>query len=73
MENRVPYQQVYLRLKPYSVKEFCCIYEITDKTFRKWLMPFSKEIGTRNGRYYSVIQARIIFSKLGVPGIMKEE
>lgn len=62
-----------LRLKPYGVKELCYLYEITDKTLKRWLKPFNQDIGTRNGRYYNVIQVEIIFTKLGVPRDVREE
>lgn len=55
------------RVKPYTIKELCCFYEIGNKTFKKWLLPFQPEIGSKNGRYYSVLQVEIIFEKLGVP------
>lgn len=55
------------RVKPYSIRELCYLYEICDKTLKKWMEPFADELGDRIGRYYSVNQVEIIFSKLGVP------
>jgi hypothetical protein len=57
-------------VKPYTVKELCGIYKISDKTLRKWLMPFSGEIGKRQGHIYNVAQVVTIFRHLGVPGIL---
>lgn len=56
-------------VKPYTMKELCKIYQISDKTMRKWMQPFSKEIGKRQGHIYNVAQIAVIFSKLGVPGV----
>ena len=56
-----------LIIKPYSVKELKQLYQVSHKTLAKWLLPFNKEIGERNGRFYTVPQVEIIFSKLGLP------
>ena len=60
-------QGTIFRLKPYTVKEFCYMYDTTGNTFRRWIGPFINEIGPRNGRYYSVLQVRIILNRLGTP------
>jgi hypothetical protein len=57
-------------LKPYSIKELADIYGVCDKTFKKWLKPFETIVGAKQGRYFTVAQVRIIFEKLGVPGIV---
>ncbi len=54
-------------VKAYSAKELCIIYGISYKTLRKWLSPFKADIGDRQGRFYTVLQVEIIFSKLGLP------
>jgi transposase-like protein len=36
-------------VKPYSMKELCEIYGVSDKTMRKWLQPFAEQIGERRG------------------------
>jgi NADH/NAD ratio-sensing transcriptional regulator Rex len=58
-------------VKPYSMKQLCDIYQISDKTMRKWLKPFSEQIGQRQGHIYNVAQIAVIFSKLGVPGVIE--
>jgi hypothetical protein len=60
-------------LKAYSTKELAVIYGISDKTFKKWLLPFVNSIGNKHGRYYTVAQVKIIFEKLGVPGTIVED
>lgn len=57
-------------LRPYTMKELCQIYQISDKTMRKWLKPFAEEVGKRQGHIYNITQIGVIFSKLGLPGII---
>jgi transposase len=54
-------------IRPYSTKELSGIYGVSDKTLRKWMKPFTDEIGKKQGRYYTVLQVEIIFNKLGMP------
>ena len=62
---------VVKNVKPYTMKELCEIYQISDKTMRKWLEPFSEQIGKRQGHIYNVAQVVTIFAKLGVPGVLE--
>ena len=55
-------------LKPYSMKELAEMYDVCGKTFKRWLVPFGKEVGERHGRYYNINQVKVIFEKLGLPG-----
>jgi hypothetical protein len=59
-------------LKPYSSKEIAGIYGVCDKTFKKWLKPFDTCVGQKNGRYYTIAQVKVIFEKLGLPGIIND-
>jgi hypothetical protein len=59
-------------IRPYSTKELASIYDVCDKTMKKWIKPFTSEIGEKNGRYYSVVQVKVIFDKLGVPCKFKD-
>lgn len=43
------------------------MYNVSKNTFKKWLSNFADELGERNGYYYSVLQVRLIFEKLGLP------
>ena len=58
-----------MRLKAYSLKELAGLYECSSKTMRTWLKPFEKELGPRMGHYYTPKQVKIIFERLGIPGI----
>jgi len=55
-------------IKPYTMKELCNMYQVSDIVMRKWFKPFGNEIGERVGWFYNVNQVRIIFDKLGAPG-----
>ncbi len=55
-------------IKPYSSKELAGIYGVGKKTLHKWLEPFVAEIGEKHGRFYTVAQVKIIFSRIGLPG-----
>jgi hypothetical protein len=59
-----------VELKPYTDKELSAYYGICTKTFTKWLIPFQKTIGERQGRYYNVRQVKVILTNLGVPGVI---
>jgi len=43
------------------------MYGISLKTFRAWLQPHQDAIGKRVGWYYTTLQVRIIFERLGYP------
>ncbi|CAN5861057.1 hypothetical protein BH11BAC4_BH11BAC4_22600 [soil metagenome] len=55
------------RLRPYSKKELCTFYGISQKVLAKWLKPFQEEIGDCNGRYFTIAQVRVILERLGTP------
>jgi transposase-like protein len=54
-------------IKPYSLAELARLYEVCVRTMRKWMQPFTEEIGKRRGRYYTISQVKTIFEKLGYP------
>ena len=56
------------QLRPYKPSQLCDLYEISKKTFLKWIKPFEKEIGERAGHFYTIHQVQKIFEKLGIPG-----
>jgi hypothetical protein len=63
----------YLPLKAYTPLQLSAMYEVSKKTFNKWLLPFTKEIGARNGHYYTIKQVQVIIEKIGSPGILAAE
>ena len=58
-------------VKPYTMKELCDIYQVSDKTMRKWLKPFSEQLGKRQGHIYNVAQVITIFTNLGIPSVLE--
>ena len=54
-------------IRPSSIKDLAGVYGCCDKTMKKWIIPFNSEVGVKNGRYYSVVQVKIIFERLGLP------
>ena len=69
----VPTSSDSINLRPYKIKDLAALYNTTTKTFRKWLIPFKKDIGERQGHFYSILQVKIIFKKLSFPQSMDEE
>jgi len=55
------------KIKPYTSKQLADQYGVCVKTFAKWIKPFVKDIGVRNGQIYSIKQVIIIYDKLGEP------
>jgi len=54
-------------IKPYTSKELAGLYGVSAKTLRTWLQPHQPVIGERISRYFTALQVRIIFERLGVP------
>jgi hypothetical protein len=61
-----------IEIKPYSLTELSRIYGVTLHTMRKWLKPHLSAIGEKHGRLFTTLQIRIIFDKLGLPGIAQD-
>lgn len=75
MKNKTNKTMLYevTEIRPYSTKELSQIYGVCDKTVLKWMKPFAAEIGQKQGRFFTVAQVEIIFSKLGMPYKLKED
>ena len=56
-----------IEIKPYLAKDLSVIYGVCPKTFSKWIKPFRQDIGMKRGRYYSVMQVKMIVEKIGMP------
>ena len=56
-----------IQLKPYSITELARIYGVDPRTLKKWLVPFEKELGEMQGRFYQIPQVKVIFDKLSLP------
>jgi hypothetical protein len=64
---------VKIKLRPYTVLDLAKMYEVSDKTMKKWIKPFENEVGEKNGYFYSIAQVKMIFEKLGAPGELSYE
>ena len=54
-------------VKAYTISELAALYGISTKTIKTWLRPHADAIGPRRGRYYTTLQIRTIFEKIGAP------
>lgn len=61
-----------IEIKAYSISELARMYGISNKSMNRWLKPHAGLICKREGRYYTALQVRIIFNKLGLPGKIYE-
>lgn len=57
-------------IKPYTKKELANLYELSPRAFYTLFKPHEEVVGTKLGRYYSIKQVEIIFSRLGIPNCM---
>jgi hypothetical protein len=62
-----------IKIKPYTHKQLCMIFEVSDKVMREWVKAHAKDIGKRRGHFFTALQVFIIFSRLGPPGYIKEK
>jgi hypothetical protein len=58
-------------VKVYTRKEMRYFYNVPERTFRRWLAPFSKEWGLSNKRYLTPLQVTLIINQFGVPGMIR--
>lgn len=55
-------------IKGYTLKELSALYGVSTKCLRTWMEPHMESIGEKKGRYFTTLQVRTIFEKLGEPG-----
>jgi len=61
-----------IQIKPYSLTELAQIYGVTNRTIKNWIVRHNEAIGEKTGRLYTALQVKIIFEKLGLPGIAED-
>ncbi len=61
-ENNLP-------IKPYSLHELALLYGVCGRTMKKWLVAHCPAVGPKTGRFYTALQVKIIFERLGLPGM----
>ena len=54
-------------IRPYSLTELAEIYGVSNHTMKNWVKCHENSIGERVGRFYTTLQVKIIFEKLGLP------
>ena len=57
------------QIKPCTLTELAAIYGVGIRTMKKWITPHQQAIGQKQGRIYTNLQVKIIFEKLGLPGM----
>lgn len=55
------------KIRPFKPIELSNMYEVSKRTFNKWLKPFAQLIGKKNGQFYTILQVKKIFKFLGPP------
>ncbi|MFL5763574.1 MAG: hypothetical protein ACJ77K_06485 [Bacteroidia bacterium] len=61
-------------VKCYTKKELADLYELSTRAFHTMFKRYEEEVGKKAGRYYSIAQVQLIFSKLGKPAsLLKDE
>jgi hypothetical protein len=48
----------------YTATDLARMYNVLRKTFLKWVKPLEEAIGERIGRYYTIMQVKVIIEKL---------
>ncbi len=57
-----------ISVRPYTNKELARLYQVSTGILRGWLKLHAKAIGPKHGWYFTALQVRIIFERLGEPG-----
>ena len=67
-------QQNHISVNFYTLKELAEIYKVCIPTFKRMIAPYEHLIGEHKGRYYSIIQVKLIFQHVDLPSpyTMKE-
>lgn len=61
-----------VEIKPYNLTELAQIYGVTNRTMKNWIIRHNEAVGEKEGRLYTVLQIKIIFQKLGLPGKVED-
>jgi len=59
-------------IKPSTLTELAAIYGVGVRTMKKWIILHQEAVGQKQGRIYTALQVKIIFEKLGLPGIASD-
>lgn len=61
-----------IAIKPCTLTELAAIYGIGVRTMKKWITSHQDAVGEKHGRLFTALQVKIIFEKLGLPGIASD-
>jgi len=67
LNKKNDHEKKLIELKPYNVKELAIIYGVDRRTMKGWLKLHESAIGIKPGRYFTVLQVKTIFQRLGIP------
>lgn len=68
------YRHHAIEVKGYNTSEMAALYQVTATVFKRWIKPHQAAIGKREGHYYTVLQVKVIFEKLGTPcGVIDDD
>ena len=60
----------HIPVRPCTLKDLANDYGVT---FKNFLSPHEAEIGPKKGNYYTTLQVKIIYQRIGPPGSYLEE
>ncbi|RYF89825.1 MAG: hypothetical protein EOO03_05080 [Chitinophagaceae bacterium] len=64
----IPVKQTNCSVQAYTTRQLAALYQVSPKVFLRWIKPFRKSIGKKNGWHFNHAQVALIFSLLGAPG-----
>ncbi len=57
----------FVEIKPYTPGELARLYKVSTRTLQTWLKPHVDAIGKRISLYYTALQVKAIFERIGLP------
>lgn len=51
-------------LHPMTIRQFAARWQVSEKTAKKWILPFLNELGPVNGSLFTPRQVKIILERL---------
>lgn len=60
-------KKVSSKIRSCTLPELAKIYNVSPRSFRRWLLPHKAVIGNRVGHYFTPLQVKLIIESLGLP------
>lgn len=51
-------------IRPMTIRQFAARWQVSEKTAKKWILPFLQELGPVNGSLFTPRQVKIILERL---------